>query len=134
MHDSVGALDGPCDGVTIGERRLDQLMGDALEIGEVADREIVEDADAIAALHQDARDRRADEPCPADDEDGPVQRRWASARAPAPAPGVGTQRTFWTNVAGSIRSRWAAIRSSIVSISSSFSNRGSSPSSRSFEC
>jgi hypothetical protein len=75
VHDGIGALDGRSDGVTVGEGRPDQLVGDALEIGDAADREIVKDADAIAALHEDARDGRADEPGPADDEDGPVQRR-----------------------------------------------------------
>jgi hypothetical protein len=75
MDDGVGALDRPGDRVPIGQRRPDQLVRHAVEIGELAHRKVVEDTDAIATLDEDARDRRPDEACPADDEDGSVQRR-----------------------------------------------------------
>jgi hypothetical protein len=75
MDDSVGALDRPGDRVPISERRPDQLVWHAVEIGELAHRKIVEDANPIATLDEEARDGRPDEACPADDEDGSVQRR-----------------------------------------------------------
>ena len=134
MDDPVRPGHGRRHRVAIGQVGSDELVGDAVEIGEMADREVVEDPDTIAALDQEASDGRADEARPARDEDGPVQRWCASTETPLVALGSGTQRTFWTNVAGSIRSRCAAIRSSIVSISSSFSRRGWRPSSSSFEC
>jgi hypothetical protein len=75
VDDGIGTLDRSGHRLPIGERRLDQSVWDAVEIGEAADRKVVEDADVVAALDEEARQRRPDEPCPADDEDGPVQRR-----------------------------------------------------------
>ena len=109
-------------------------MGHASEIRQAADREVVENPDPVAPLDEQPDERRADEAGAAGDEDGPVQRRCAPADVPTAALGSGAQRTFWTNAAGSIRSRRSAIRASIVSISSSSSSRGCSPSSMSFEC
>lgn len=124
VDDGISPGDGTGDGVRIGQWGPDELVRNAVEVGEMADRQVIEDANAIAALDQQPGDRRSDEPGPACDEDEPAQRRWTPAGEPIPASGCGTQRTFWTNVAGSIRSRLAAIRSSIVSINSSFSSRG----------
>ena len=134
MDDGIGSRDGAPDRGAIGQRCLGELVRQTVEVGELADREVVEDPDPIASLDEEADDGRPDEARPADDEDGSVQRRRASTDASTDALGAGTQRTFWTNVAGSIRSRSAAIRSSMVSISSSFSRRGWRPRSRSFEC
>jgi hypothetical protein len=75
MDDSVGALDGRGNRVPIGEQRPDQLVWHAVEIGELAHRKIVKDADTIATLDEETHDGRPDEACPADDEDGSVQRR-----------------------------------------------------------
>ena len=72
---SFGALDGRGNRVAIGERRPDQLVWHVVEIGELAHRKVVKDADSIATLDEDARDGGPDEACPADDEDGSVQRR-----------------------------------------------------------
>jgi hypothetical protein len=124
VDDRIGPRDGPGDRVDVRQPGLDELVGDAVEVGEVADREVVENPDPGASLDKKPADRRADEAGSADDEDGPVQRRDAWAVEPASAIASGTQRTFWTNVALSIRSRCPAIRSSIVSISSSLSSRG----------
>jgi hypothetical protein len=134
VDDRVDAGDRLRDGRPIGQRRSNQLMGHASEIGEPADREVVQNPDPIASFDEEPDERRADEAGAAGDEDGSVQRRCAPADVPIPALGSGAQRTFWTNVAGSIRSRCLAIRVSIVSISSSLSSRGSSPSSISLEC
>ena len=131
VDDRVDAIDRRADRRRIGERADDQRR---------------------AERHRDRRSVRSTgrRGC------GPGHRRSASARArfdpmnPAPPvmrtvrvmprpPGQtwltsrsrsGAQRTFWTSVAGSIRSRWSLIRTSIVSISSSSSRRGWRPSPR----
>jgi hypothetical protein len=121
------------DGATIGEGRLDEIERNAAKVGQPSDRKVVENSDPIAAFDEQADERRADEAGAAGNEDGSVQRGCIRADEPTPARGSGAQRTFWTNVPGSIRSRAAAIRLSIVSISSSLRRRGSRPSSMSFE-
>ncbi len=78
--------------------------GTPAEVGAAADRQVVEDSDAILSLDQEPGQGRTDEPGAAGDEDRPVQRRCA------PPAGTlsrlsGTQRMFWTKVVGSIRSR-----------------------------
>ena len=134
VDDRVNTGDRLGDGGPIGQRGADEVMGHAVEIGQPADRQVVENPDLVAALDEEPNERRADEAGAARDEDGSRQRRCAPTDAPTPALGSGAQRTSWTNVAGSIRSRCSAIRASIVSISSSSSSRGSSPSSISLEC
>jgi hypothetical protein len=54
VDDGIGTLDRCGHGLPIGERRPDQLVWHAVEIGETADRKIVEDPDAIAALDEEA--------------------------------------------------------------------------------
>ena len=71
-------------------------MRHAVEIGELADREVVENPDPVAPFDEQPDERRADETGAAGDEDRPVQRRCAPADEPTPAPtfGPGAQRTF----------------------------------------
>jgi hypothetical protein len=104
VDDGIDARDGTRDRRRIGERRLDQVMGDPGEVAPAADGQIVEDPDAVPSLQEEPGQGRTDEPGAAGDEDRPVQRRCA------PPAGTltrlsGTQRMFWTNVVGSIRSR-----------------------------
>lgn len=94
MDDGGGPGDRVRNGRRVGQGRLDELVRDAGEVRSVTDGQIVEDPDPVAALGEQPADRRPDEAGSADDEDGPVQRREASADVPAPAVGSGTQRTF----------------------------------------
>lgn len=134
LDDRVGARDCLRDGGTIRQGRSNQLVGNPVEVREPADREVVENPDSVTAFDEQPDERRADEAGTAGDEDRPVQRRCAPADTPIPVRGSGAQRTFWTNTAGSMRSRRSAILASIVSMSSSSSKRGCSPSSMSLEC
>jgi hypothetical protein len=79
-------------------------MRDGGEVAAAADGQIVEDPDAVSSRDDEPGQGRTDEPGSAGDEDRPIQRRCA------PPAGTlsrlsGTQRMFWTNVVGSIRSR-----------------------------
>ncbi len=105
MDDGIDAVDGVGDGRSIGQGRLDQVVRDTRQVGPAADRQVVDDPDAIPSFDEEPGQGRTDEPGPAGDEDRSVQRRCAPP-AGTPATRVcGTQRTFWTNVVGSIRSR-----------------------------
>jgi hypothetical protein len=102
VDDGVDVGDGVGDDGRIGQPSLDELMRDAGEIRLAPDRQIVENPDGVAAFDEQPDQRRADEAGAAGDENGSVQRRCASADTPTSAFGPGAQRTFWTNVAGSI--------------------------------
>ena len=114
-----------CDGGAVGERRLDEVVGDAVEIRQLADRQVVEDPDAIAALGEPRGEGEPMNPAPPVTRTvrGLERRSGARPRRPRPtrAAGSGTQRTFWTKrrrVDPVARGRRSS--SSIVSISSSF--------------
>ncbi len=62
MDDGIDAADRRPDGVRVGQRRDDQLVGQAGEVGPLADRQVVEDPDAIAGRDQSTGEVRADEP------------------------------------------------------------------------
>ena len=102
VDDGVDVGDRVGDDGRIGQPGLDELMRDAGEIRRAADRQVVENPDRVAAFDEQPNERRADEAGAAGDENGSVQRRCASADTPTSAFGPGAQRTFWTNVAGSI--------------------------------
>jgi hypothetical protein len=105
MDDGVDAVDGAGDGRSVGQRPLDEVVGNAGEVGAAADGQVVEDSDAVLSLDQEPGQGRTDEAGPAGDEDRPVQRRCAPPAGTLSARASGTQRTFWTKVVGSIRSR-----------------------------
>ncbi len=69
VDDGVGAVDRRADRVRIGQRAAHQLVRDAVQVGGLADRQVVEDPDAIAAADQPSGEVGADEPGPAGDED-----------------------------------------------------------------
>jgi hypothetical protein len=102
VDDGVDVGDRVGDDGRIGQPSLDELMRDAGEIRLAPDRQVVENPDRVAAFDEQPDQRRADEAGAAGDENGSVQRRCASADTPTSAFGPGAQRTFWTNVAGSI--------------------------------
>jgi hypothetical protein len=52
VDDRIDAVDGARDRRSVGQRVFDELVGDAGEIGAVADREVVEDPDAVLSLDE----------------------------------------------------------------------------------
>ena len=135
VDDRIDALDRLRDDGRVGQRPVDEVMVDAAQIGERADRQVVEDPHPIAPRDEAAGEVGPDESSPAGDEDGgchlggPPGQAGVSSRVAS-----GTQRTFWTSVFASIRCWCALILSSIVSISSWPRRRGSRPRSSSFWC
>lgn len=75
MDHAVDASNRARDRGPILERRADEIVGHAVEVGGLPDREVVEDPDPITPLDQETDERRADEAGAAGDQDDPGQRR-----------------------------------------------------------
>jgi hypothetical protein len=94
MDDRVDASNRFGDGHSVGKGSPEQVVRDVAEVRQPAEREIIEDSDAVAPLDEHAHERRADEAGTSGDKNGSVQRRCAPTPAPTRALASGAQRMF----------------------------------------